>query len=153
MALAISGVTPSRALRRWYVSQYWRKRVSSSGFTISKSRPACRRSPARSMRALITAGRPTRIGLTRRSSSAICTARSTRSSSPSAYTTRLGDWRAALNSGRINMPVCDTKRLSDSTYASMSLIGRVATPEASAARATAGAMRRISRESNGVGIR
>jgi len=35
----------------------------------------------------------------------------------------------------------------------MSAIGRVATPDFSAARATAGAMRRIRRESNGVGIR
>ena len=35
----------------------------------------------------------------------------------------------------------------------MSAIGRVATPESAAACATAGAMRRIRRESNGFGIR
>ncbi len=34
----------------------------------------------------------------------------------------------------------------------MSSIGRVATPDASAALATAGAMRRISRESKGLGM-
>ncbi len=35
----------------------------------------------------------------------------------------------------------------------MSAIGRVATPESAAAFATAGAMRRIRRESKGLGIR
>ncbi len=35
----------------------------------------------------------------------------------------------------------------------MSAIGRVATPDSAAAFATAGAMRRMSRESNGFGIR
>jgi hypothetical protein len=35
----------------------------------------------------------------------------------------------------------------------MSVMGRVATPESAAACATAGAMRRIRRESKGLGIR
>ena len=105
------------------------------------------------MRVAMTAGRPMRIGRTRCSSSAICTARSTRSSSPSAYTMRLGASRAAWNTGRMNMPVWVMKRVSDCRYASRSAIGRVATPDASAAFATAGAMRRMRRESNGVGMR
>ena len=47
------------------------------------SRPGCSRRPRRSMRDCTTARRPIRIGLARPSSSAACTARSTRSSSPS----------------------------------------------------------------------
>jgi hypothetical protein len=66
---------------------------------------------------------------------------------------RRGASRAAWNTGRMNMPVCVTKRVSDWRYASSSAMGRVATPDASAALATAGAMRRMSRVSNGVGIR
>ena len=61
--------------------------------------------------------------------------------------------RAAANTGRMNSPVCVTKRSSDSRYTSRSAIGLVATPDSAAARATAGAMRSISRESNGFGIR
>ena len=51
---------------------------------ISKSTPAFMRRPMRSMRFSITAGRPIRIGQANFSSTTVCTARSTVSSSPSA---------------------------------------------------------------------
>ncbi len=51
------------------------------------------------------------------------------------------------------MPERKTKRLRRSWYASKSSIGRSATPLAIAALATAGAIRRIRRWSNGFGIR
>ena len=43
-----------------------------------------------------------------------CTARSVRSSSPSANTMRWGARRAAMNTGRMKRPVWVTKRSSDS---------------------------------------
>ena len=54
---------------------------------ISKSTPGLMRRPARLMRFSMTSGRPIRIGTARPSSTTVCTARSTVSSSPSAYTT------------------------------------------------------------------
>ena len=111
-----------------------------------------KRSPARFARVAMTDGRPTSSGFASPSSMTVCTARSTRSSSPSAYTTRFGFERAASITGRMNIAVCSTKRLSERRYAPMSSIGRVATPDARAASATAGAKRRISRESNGFGM-
>jgi hypothetical protein len=62
------------------------------------------RKPKRSMRFMITAGRPTRIGLANPSSMTTCTARSTRSSSPSAYTMRFGAALAAVKTGFISSP-------------------------------------------------
>jgi hypothetical protein len=53
----------------------------------------------------------------------------------------------------MNRPVWVTKRVSERRYASRSAIGRVATPDSAAARATAGAIRRISRRSKGLGVR
>ncbi|KAG1529574.1 hypothetical protein G6F50_017905 [Rhizopus delemar] len=94
------------------------------------------------MRVNSTEGRPTRMGRARPSSPTTCTARSTRSSSPSANTMRAGPPSrtmrlAAENSGFMNAPEC----------------GRVATPPSIAALATAGAMRTIRGGSNGLGIR
>ncbi|CFP65620.1 Uncharacterised protein [Bordetella pertussis] len=80
------------------------KRLSSSGSTISTFWPGTMRRPNFLMRISITDGRPTRMGSASFSSITVCTARSTRSSSPSAYTTRLGACLACWNSGRINWP-------------------------------------------------
>ena len=52
----------------------------------------------------MTAGRPTRIGLASPSSTTTCTARSTRSSSPSAKTIRFGAFFAAWKIGFISRP-------------------------------------------------
>ena len=52
-----------------------------------------------------TAGRPMRIGTARPSSMRVCAARSTRSCSPSANTTRFGSRRAASKIGFISRPV------------------------------------------------
>ncbi len=105
------------------------------------------------MRACTTSRRPTSVGRAMPSSTTCCTARSTRSSSPSQYTTRLGASLAAANIGFMMRPDWYTKRLSRPRYPSKSVTGRVATPESIAACATAGAILAISRGSNGRGIR
>ncbi len=56
------------------------------------------------MRAAMTSVRPTSTGRASPSSTATCAARSTRSSSPSAYTTRFGACLAAANTGSIVVP-------------------------------------------------
>ena len=66
--------------------------------------------------------------------------------------TRFGAVFACSNTGFMMSPERNTNRLSRSRYCSKSAIGRVATPDSIAAFATAGAMRRISRGSNGFGI-
>src|SRR6187399_711913 len=66
--------------------------------------------------------------------------------------TRTGWLFALANTGFITRPERNAKRSSSAVYSSKFLIGRVATPDSIAAFATAGAMRRISRGSNGLGI-
>ena len=123
----------------------------------SKSSPFLMRKPKRSMRSSTTFGRPTKIGRAIFSSTTTCTARNTRSSSPSAKTTRvpysLVFFFANANTGFMNVPLWYTNCCKDSVYCAMSSIGRVATPESIAACATAGAILTIKRGSNGFGIR
>ncbi len=66
------------------------------------------------MRMSITSGRPIRIGFASPSSTAICVARSTRSSSPSAKITRFGARFAAWNTGLMIVAEWYTNELSRS---------------------------------------
>ena len=106
-SLAKEAVTPLRSMMAKYDFQNSPKRESSSGFTISISVPQTMRKPNFSMRCSITLGRPIKIGFAIPSSSTICTARRTRSSSPSQKTMRFcasGTPLAIVKRGFIKVP-------------------------------------------------
>ena len=121
------------------------------------SRPRRMRRPALAMRASITAGRPIRIG--RASPSSTTTLRRAQHALVFAFGIghafgAVGQRLAALNTGRISMPVGVDKARQLPTVGVHVLDGaRGHARRFGRGLATAGAMRRIRRESKGLGMR